>query len=149
MTSRLNQLSRILKEAGLIKESFLVNKLVKSAHNAGELVYLNERKDNADMDQYVKQMLSSEGYRPNIATEEEEPARLTYRDVLIMRLDDKLTRYLLNNQDEVNMALFATTDDKLGSLDEKKDNEYTYSDDEIKEILYTDRFYKFFNLEEF
>ena len=42
----LSELSKLLKEAGLTKESLLVDKLKKLSSDMGELVYLQEVKDN-------------------------------------------------------------------------------------------------------
>ena len=132
----------------MLKESLLVGKLEKLSHGMGELVYLQERKDNDDMPEYERQMLTPDGYTSGLE-EEEEPVRLNYRDVLIMRLDNKLVRYLLDNQDEVSGHSILSTDKRIESLDEREDGEWTYSEDFIKELLYTDKFYNFFELEDF
>ena len=133
----------------MIKESLLVGKLIKLSHEMGDLVYLQEVKDNDDMPEYERQMLTPEGYRSGLDGEDVEPLRLSYRDVLIMRLDNKLVRYLLDNQDEVSGHSILSTDKRIESLDDKEDGHWVYTDDSIKELLYTDKFYNFFELEDF
>ena len=145
---KLKQLSKLLKKAGMIKESLLVEKLEKLSHDMGELVYLQEVKDNESMHEYERQMLTPEGYRSGLE-EDEEPVRLNYRDILIMRLDNKLIRYLLDNQDEVSGHSILSTDKRIESLDDKEDGDWVYSEEFIKELLYTDKFYDFFELEDF
>ena len=145
---KLKQLSKLLRKAGMIKESLLVKKLEKLSHDMGELIYLQEAKDNESMHEYERQMLTPEGYRSGLE-EDEEPVRLNYRDVLIMRLDNKLVRYLLDNQDEVSGHSILSTDKRIESLDDKEDGDWIYTDDFIKELLYTDKFYDFFELEDF
>tara|TARA_A100001011_G_scaffold372020_1_gene429965 strand:+ start:6067 stop:6516 length:450 start_codon:yes stop_codon:yes gene_type:complete len=144
----LNELCKLLKEAGMIKESLLISKLKKASDDMGELIYLQEVADNRSMGEYEKQMLTPEGYRSGLEIDE-EPIRLNYRDILIMRLDNKLVRYLLDNQDEVSGESVLSTDKRIESLDNKEDGEFEYSEEFIKELLYTDKFYDFFELEDF